>query len=165
MKCQNCRTTVTKKSKFCPNCGQRITPRVSAASPAKGSFPLVYAVGFIGVGILLGYAVFKFGSSSGSAQPGPAVRPDAPIHSAAVLAIAREFMCPCGTCTDPLDVCDCDHNHGALEVKTFIARQLQAGHEKPHIVEMVQAKYGGLKNSPVPGFKFEPPPGGPISGR
>ena len=159
MKCQNCQQTVNQKSKFCPNCGQRITRRVSTAnSSAKSTFPIGYAVGLLGVGILLGFAVFKFSSGSNSLQTAQTIQPAAPVQSAAVLDIAQEFMCPCGKCNDPLDVCNCDHEHGAMEVKGFIAQQLQSGHKKPHIVEMVQEKYGGLKNTAAPLFKFEPPP-------
>jgi hypothetical protein len=66
-------------------------------------------------------------------------------------------MCPCGSCNDALDECTCDDANGAVEVKSFIAQKLLEGHKKPHIVEMVQEHYGGLKNQTSTSFKFKLP--------
>ena len=77
------------------------------------------------------------------------------IQSTAVIEIAKEFNCPCGKCDHRLDSCSCDHPNGALEIKNFIAKQLGQGPKKPHIMEMVQDKYGGLKNESNAVFKNE----------
>ncbi len=145
MKCQSCQQTVTRKSRYCPNCGAAVIPRHSQSQPnAKSkSLTLPYAAALVGAGVLVGFLIFKFGASNSGSEYNANV--PVALQSAAVLDVAREFMCPCGNCSDPLDTCTCDHPHGAFEVKGFIAQQLAAGHKKPHIVEMVQQKYGGLK--------------------
>ncbi|MFQ6116163.1 MAG: zinc-ribbon domain-containing protein [bacterium] len=159
MKCQNCHHTVTRKSKFCPNCGTPIAARKSRPQQSKTQLPLGYALVLVMLGILIGFLIFKYTSNSGTdfSQTTTGIQGSQAIQSAAVLDIAQEFMCPCGSCSDPLDVCNCDHKNGALEVKSFIAQKLREGHKKPHIVEMVQEKYGGLKNKTAPSFDFVPP--------
>jgi cytochrome c-type biogenesis protein CcmH/NrfF len=121
--------------------------------------PMSYVLGLIVLGIGLGYAIFKFSSNSGGTSAGTAAnRPQAlPIQSEAVLDIAAQFICPCGSCSDSLDECTCDAPRGAVEVKSFIAQKFQEGHKKPHIVEMVQERYGGLKSISEPLFKLKPP--------
>lgn len=64
--------------------------------------------------------------------------------------VAAAFICPCGTCTDGLEVCDCEMVKGASEVRQFIHENLSAGHHPPHVIEMVDAKYGYRKNSRPP---------------
>ncbi|MFQ5750672.1 MAG: zinc-ribbon domain-containing protein [bacterium] len=160
MKCQKCHHTVTRKSKFCPNCGTSVVPRTAQKpEPTKTGLPLSYGIGLVGIGILVGFAIFKYTSNPGmnSIQAVSNVQNSPKIQSAAVLDIAREFTCPCGTCSDPLDICDCDHKNGAVEVKSFIAQKLQEGHKKPHIIEMVQTTYGGQKKTSEPIFNLEPP--------
>ncbi|MFQ5605108.1 MAG: hypothetical protein ACE5HS_17730 [bacterium] len=160
MKCQNCHNTVTRKTKYCPQCGEPVVARTSAReAPPKAKLPLGHALGLVGLGIILGYAILQFSSNSSSPTNQPVVnfQNTAAELNTVVLDIAKEFMCPCGTCSDPLDTCTCDHENGALKVKGFIAQQVRAGHKKPHIVEMVQTKYGGLKKEAKIQFKLEPP--------
>lgn len=160
MKCQSCNQTITRRSKFCPNCGAPVIPRKSQKqTQPKAKLPIYYAIGLVGLGILVGFAIFKYtsNSESNSFQAVSNFRNSQPIQSAEVLDIAREFICPCGSCSDSLDECTCDQKNGALEVKRFIAQKLREGHKKPHIVEMVQEKYGGLKSEKGPSFKFVPP--------
>ncbi|MFQ5864948.1 MAG: zinc-ribbon domain-containing protein [bacterium] len=160
MKCQNCHHTVTRKSKFCPNCGTPIVARKSQhQQQAKTQIHFGYSLALVGLGIVIGLAIFKyaFNSEDKSSPVTSAIQTDQLLQSAVVLDIAREFMCPCGSCSDPLDVCTCDHKNGALEVKSFIAQKLREGHKKPHIVEMVQEQYGALKNESAPLFDLKPP--------
>lgn len=152
MKCQNCNRTVTRKTRFCPNCGKPIVHRKSQKQPRRtGRIPLVYVIGLLLLGGMLGFALFKLTANTDH-HSSDAAEANFQAASAgqdpAVLDIAREFMCPCGACNDPLDVCTCDDKHGAVEVKSFIAQQLQLGHKKPHIVAMVQEEFGGLKKAP-----------------
>ncbi len=145
MKCQNCRSTVTRKSKFCTSCGERIVPRTSApAHKAKPVMPVSYAFVLVAVGVVFGFVVFKFSAKPiVSAFPTSSEMPGvSSIQSAAVSDVARELMCPCGSCSDPLDPCQCDHPDGAVTVKAFIAQKLAEGHKKPHIIDMVHEKYG-----------------------
>lgn len=148
MKCEKCGRTITKKSKFCPYCGTLVTPKTgSKKEVSRSSFSVGYAVIFIGIGIILGYSIFKFTSTSQPNSVSSSFQKTLPVQSAAVLDIAREFMCPCGSCNDSLDDCTCDMPRGAVEVKSFIAQKLQENHKRAHIIEMVQEKYGGLKSS------------------
>lgn len=67
-----------------------------------------------------------------------------------VYQVAAEFICPCGTCTDGLEVCDCEMPKGASEVRQFIFDHLNGGHRPPHVVEMVSARYGYRKSGRPP---------------
>ena len=161
MKCKKCRHTVTRNSQFCPNCGERIVHQQSDRTAKKQpGIPIGAAVGLLAFGIFLGFAIFKLTSTPNNkvSQTGPIVSNIALGQNAAVAEIAQDFMCPCGTCNDPLNECTCEHKHGAAEVKGFIAQQLQAGHKKPHIVAMLKEKYAGLRSVSAPPFKFVPPP-------
>jgi predicted RNA-binding Zn-ribbon protein involved in translation (DUF1610 family) len=154
MRCQNCNNTVTSKSKFCPHCGERIILRSSSKKKQSTArnIPLSYAVGFVGLGLLLGFIIFKSYSNSTS-RTFPSVsniNSSSLIQSPAVSDVAKEFMCFCGSCTDRLDECSCEHKNGAREVKSFIAQKLSEGHEKPHIVEMVRSEYSVAINTNLP---------------
>lgn len=155
MKCQNCQHTVTRKSKFCPKCGERILPRTSSQKAGRGrNISVGYTLGLVGLGILIGFAVFKYSSESldQTNRTTPNLQVGSSVQSPAVLDIAKDFICPCGSCSDPLDTCQCDHPNGALEVKGFISQKLQEGHKKPHIVEMLMEKYAGLRSKPGTSF-------------
>ena len=65
----------------------------------------------------------------------------------AVYQVAAEFICPCGTCTDGLEVCDCGMVKGSTEVRTKIHELLQV-HHAPHVIELIEAEYGYRKNKP-----------------
>lgn len=153
MKCANCNRTVTKKTKFCPECGNKIVPKTSKSGPKEPKkITAVQAGLLIGVGIIVGIAILKIGESTPDSASSPPVS-DFPssLQSPAVLEIAAEFDCFCGSCEDRLDVCTCEHPRGALEVKGFILQKLQEGHHKPHIVEMVRENYGsGVSSIPPP---------------
>ncbi len=147
MKCTNCNQTVTRKSRFCPNCGSPVQPRRSQRSAAPQRPSPVYSAILLGIGVVLGATLVKLTSDRPVRMPATAAPAalnlpvTADISSPAVLDIAREFMCFCGTCEDRLDVCDCEHDNGALEVKGFIAQKLREGHKKPHILELVREQY------------------------
>jgi len=152
MKCSNCNRTVTKKTKFCPNCGKPIVHRkTKPAEKDSRKTTIARSVVLVAVGVLLGIGILKLsedppvtGSESSTAFP-------ASLQSPAVLEIAGEFDCFCGSCEDRLDVCTCEHDNGALEVKGFILQKLQEGHHKPHIIEMVKETYsGGVMSIPSP---------------
>ena len=168
MKCQSCGKTVAKKTKFCPSCGEPIVHRRSDAPQAhpRRSIPLSYALAFIAGGAIIGFLYFKFSSTptppqmvvgggfqgaSGSVQAvaiPAALRPQ-------VQEIASEFMCPCGGCDDLLSECVCEMKNGALEVKQFIAQQLQSGAPKPQIVAAVTQRYGHYQGGSGPNVDFK----------
>lgn len=153
MKCQKCHSTVTRKSKFCPNCGTPVTPRTSQKrSQPQSKMPLGYALALVGLGILAGISILKLSETPTNQSLPRSFDAQSSLagQGGAVMDIAREFMCPCGTCTDPLDVCDCDHKGGAQEVKGFIAQKLREGHKKPHIMEMVQTEFAAKRRGIPP---------------
>lgn len=159
MKCQKCKRTVTRKSKFCAHCG---SPVVHRSTPKKQSKPKLqpgYLVALLFIGALVGYGISKITSQNQRAAPISTVggRSSAGSLSAQIIDIAREFNCPCGTCDHSLEVCSCEHPNGALEIKNFIAQLLMQTHKKPHIMEMVQAKYGGLKEPAKEPLKLDFP--------
>ena len=148
MKCQNCHRTVTKKSKFCPNCGQRIVPRTaSRPAPQKSKMPIGYAVSLVAFGIAIGMLILKFSTEPGSSTPPPSnLAGQFGATNVTVADIAEGLKCACGTCEHLLNECDCEHPAGALEVKGVIRQKIGEGHKKPHILEMLFAKYPGLKS-------------------
>lgn len=159
MKCQNCHRTIARKSKFCPHCGTAVVHPAPRRTEQRqtSKLPVHYWLGLLALGALLGIAALKIVQDQ-SKELESAGNNLVPAQNSEVLEVAREFMCPCGNCSDALDTCSCDHKNGALEVKAFISQQLQNGHKKPHIVEMVQNRYGGLKaQNKVPPFEFSPP--------
>jgi hypothetical protein len=155
MKCQACHRTVTRKSKFCPDCGERIVPRTTSKKvEKKPAFSLPYAVGLIAIGLLIGYLIFKENAPGDGAASG--FQNSEAVQSAIVTEIAQQFDCTCGQCTHSLEECDCAHPGGAQEVKGFIVQKIQERHHTPHIVEMVQQQFGGLKSQPMPELNLDP---------
>lgn len=95
----------------------------------------------------IGILIFKFSAepSLGTVPP-PANLAGRFGTSAVMLAeIAEGLKCACETCEHWLNECDCEHPAGALEVKALIRQKIGEGHKKPHILEMLFAKYPGLK--------------------
>lgn len=122
-------------------------PRSAPKEVSSGlKIPIGYAIGFVALGIIIGLVIKESSNSSEqSVRPVTSFQPATGMDSPAVLAIARDYMCLCGNCTDPLDICKCEHAKGALEVKAFISQQLQGGHKSPHIKEMLMQKYPNIK--------------------
>ena len=153
MKCRKCNRTVTRKSKFCLNCGSPIIQRSSEKRKPKQKLSAGYGIALFISGILVGFGLSKIGSGNQGGSTISGFQETRVIQSAVVIEIAKEFNCPCGKCDHRLDSCTCDHPNGALEIKNFIANQLRQSHKKPHIMEMVQDKYGGQKNDSKAVFK------------
>lgn len=158
MKCQTCQHNIARRSKFCPNCGSRVEQRVQQQpSAGKPPFPFHWALIILAAGMILGIGILKLTETNqpAAATAGPVVAA-LPINSPQVLDIAKELNCPCGTCSDALATCDCDHENGAIAVKSFIAQKISEGHKKPHILQLVQAQFGAQKAQLAP-LKFEVP--------
>ena len=166
MKCPSCGRHASPRAKFCEYCGGLLAPRHSATpGPVTRStnWPLLIAV-LLG-GLLLGAGIMY--ATRDQSQPAPVATAGfdptlrgAPLASAfpEVFQVAAEFICPCGTCTDGLEGCDCVMVKGASEVRRFIYENLQAGHRPPHVIEMVAAKYGYRKRGGPPiSFENLPP--------
>lgn len=149
MKCQNCHGTVTKKSNFCPSCGEKIVLRKSSRNAVKPkNIPAANAILLIAVGVAIGFLIFKAAEDSGrQTRTTPVNYGNAfNVGPVAVNQIVTGLRCICGTCEHLLNECECEHPEGAKEVKTFIGQQLQAGHKKPHILEMLFARYPKFKS-------------------
>jgi len=57
--------------------------------------------------------------------------------------VVSKFICGCGKCTDPLDVCTCDT---ASEERSFIQTEVAENISQEGIVLAMVDKYGGLKD-------------------
>ena len=159
MKCQNCNRTITRKSKFCPHCGNEVILKKAMEQKfQKPKTTIGYSVILVAVGIILGFVITKFSENVNAPieQNTASTITDAQVaFNPQVNQIARRFICPCGNCEDSIDVCSCEHKNGALEVKAFIAQQLQDGHKERHIIEMVQQKYSPQPSKSALLFEFE----------
>jgi hypothetical protein len=157
MKCPACRRHITPRSKFCPYCGKPVSTRRSdkASAPAtKTNWPLYLTLVIAGVAI--GALAFNWLQER---------KPAAPAHFDSTLRgeqlakrypqvyeVASQFNCPCGDCNDGVEVCDCEMERGAAEVRLFIYQLLQV-HQPAHAIEIVAQKYGHRKN----GITVSPP--------
>jgi hypothetical protein len=111
-------------------------------------------VALVTVGVLLGAVMVYF--IVGKNTPAEVSAFDGRLRGAelaqkfpAVYEVASQFICPCGTCTDGLEVCDCGMPRGSTEVRTKIYELLRQ-HHVPHVVEIIAAEYGYRKNAATP---------------
>lgn len=155
MKCQSCGHTVTRRAQFCAHCGAGVVMRVNEqkAAPEKPRWP-IYAALILG-GLVAGALMVYFIIQPKNAPTGR-THFDGTLHGAAlaqqypdVYEVASQFICPCGTCTDGLEVCDCGMPKGSTEVRTLIYQLLQQ-HHVPHVIELIDKQYGYRKNSATP---------------
>ena len=66
-----------------------------------------------------------------------------PIFSSAVLDIAKDFTCSCGSCGErDLVVCTCET---ANQEKNYIQNMLNQGYDRSTITTRIEALYGGRK--------------------
>jgi hypothetical protein len=148
MKCPTCGREIGRTNRFCAGCGAPVSSRTLTARPNHRMLAGIGAFLFLAVGF--GLAQLRGSSAAhppwNGAAPARLPAQARPVDST-VLAIAEQFDCPCGTCRDPLATCACEQQNGAVEVKQFIAHKLAEGHPKSHIVELVNQKYGGLKEA------------------
>lgn len=167
MKCANCGRHASPRAKYCESCGHPLSPRRSVSTETANNTNWTLLVAILLGGILLGAGVMYV--SRDKTQPAAVAmsafdpRMRGPQLAAAfpeVYQVAAEFTCPCGTCTDGLEVCDCEMVKGASEVRQFIFDNLNAGHRPPHVIEMVAARYGYRKNGRPP-ITFENLPPAP----
>ena len=102
--------------------------------------------------------LYLFHQSSQSSRQ-PARQPAAfeqfsnnPIIERDVIAVAANFVCPCGSCGElPLETCTCQT---AVQERQFIRDKLQSGQNREQVIAAVNASYGGFK--PNQGLKFNP---------
>ena len=145
MYCSNCGHKNTRKNKFCISCGSNL--KAPQSRPKQKRVNQNSQIKVVAIAALAIISVLLFIIISNDKQPAQA---SAPLQSAAVLEIAKNFHCFCENCDDRLDVCDCTHTGGATEVKNFIAIKLKEGHRKEHIIEMVQQKFSATQKLVVP---------------
>lgn len=159
MKCSSCGHRVTRHAKFCAACGALIIPRSKTAAPAPAGsrswfFGALLLAAGIATGAVLMYSAIHTSSAShshngfDSSLRGTALAAQYPQ----VYEVAAHFICPCGSCTDGLELCDCDMKNGSFQVRHEIYQLLQA-HEVPHVVALIAERYGHRKTgatSPTP---------------
>ena len=94
----------------------------------------------------------------------PPAEPDRPssvdLDDARIIEVASAFDCPCGGCGPMgLDACTCAMPRGAVEVKSFIARELELGASPAEVIGRTAAVYGSRK--PETGDRFRAGARGP----
>ena len=171
MKCPTCGRRITPRSNFCPYCGKPAAPRRSKpeAQTTQSRLPLYVAlvVGGIAIGVLTFYWFQKQETATTTATAAstnfdPTLRGEQLAKQyPAVYEVASQFNCPCGTCDDGIEVCDCEMERGAAEVRMYIYQLLQI-HETPHAIKLVEEKYGHRKSGASEAPKFEKLPPLPL---
>lgn len=163
MKCLSCGHHVIKRAKYCDACGAPIVPRVSVREEStRKSWHLMAVILTIGIVVGAGsvYLLTKPQEAAHNhADFDPSLRGAALAQRyPGVYEVASQFICPCGSCTDGLEVCDCDMIKGSFQVRAEIFSLLQT-HEPPHVIELITARYGYRKNaaSPAPSPWEKPP--------
>ncbi len=116
------------------------------------NWPVIAAALLIGVIIGAMTMYSRSGHSGNGAQAfDPRIRgPQLAAMFPMVYNVASQFNCPCGSCNDGLEICDCEMKNGASEVRAFIYAQLQSGHKPFHVAEMVEQRWGHRKGVPAP---------------
>jgi hypothetical protein len=131
--------------------------RSSPKTQSKQKIHIGYVIALLVIGAMVGYGISIIGSKNQGVGLTSTFDGNDASLSATIFDIAKEFNCPCGKCEHSLEICSCDHPNGAAEIKNFMTQQLYKTHKKPHIIEMVQAKYGGLKEPTKQPLKFDFP--------
>jgi ribosomal protein L40E len=150
-KCKSCGQLNDLDALFCVACGEEIirAPREDQkGQPSGPSYKMIALV--IGLIFLLGFFV-KVGTtffkaekpSSLSSSLAPVSKSMINVDEAQVIAVAKNFKCPCGGCgEDALETCSCDMPKGAVETKSFIREKLSEGFTVEQVIESVDKKYG-----------------------
>jgi ribosomal protein L40E/cytochrome c-type biogenesis protein CcmH/NrfF len=150
-KCRSCGQFNPLDALFCVACGEEISrpskegPKKPSTGPSYKTIALVIGfVFFFGLLVKLGTAFFKPGkTSSRSSSLAPVSKSAINVDEAQVIAVAKNFKCPCGGCgEDALETCTCDMPKGAVETKNFIREKLAEGLTVEQVIELVDKKYG-----------------------
>jgi hypothetical protein len=163
MKCHDCGRRISPRSKFCPYCGKPVTPRrnPSRAAEAQPRWPIYLAL--VVAGIAIGALSLRWlqKPETGAAVTATAADFDPTLRGEQlarlypeVYEVASHFNCPCGSCDDGVEVCDCEMERGGAEVRLFIYQLLQA-HKPPHVIELVAEKYGHRKSGVPSSLELE----------
>lgn len=117
-----------------------MSTRKNSGGAALKPMPMIMgAAALIVFGMLLSTVLIDKSATS----PAPGVAAVTPVFSSAVLEIARDFYCSCGSCGQKeLLVCTCDT---AVQEKNYIQDLLDKGYDKESINSTVQAMFGGKK--------------------
>jgi len=150
MKCQSCGHRVERRAQFCSFCGAPVVARTTThgETPAKPKWPFLLAL--VMAGIIVGGIGVNLVSNTQDTKSradgfDPMLRGEALAAAyPEVYYVASQFTCPCGTCDDGLEVCDCQMPRGATEVRALIHELLQV-HRPPHIIELIESQFGHRK--------------------
>ncbi len=116
------------------------TRRKSAGGVAIKPLPMILgAAALIVLGMLLSTVLID----QSAPAPASGAATATPVYSSAVMDIARDFYCSCGSCgQEELVICSCDT---AVQEKNYIQDLLDKGYDKESINATVQAMFGGKK--------------------
>ena len=150
-KCRNCGHFNELDILFCISCGEEMIKAKKEDHKRSSDGPSYKAIALvIGLVLLLGFSV-KLGMSflkeerspKLSSSPGAISTFMKNVDEAKVIAVAKNFKCPCGGCgEDALETCTCDMPRGAVETKNFIREKLSEGFTVEQVIELVDKKYG-----------------------
>ncbi len=136
-------------------------PRPQENKGPRPRWPLLLAL--VAGGVLLGALAMQLLQQKEPSPPTTHAHFDGTLRGEALAAqypavyqVASEFICPCGTCTDGLEVCDCAMAKGSTEVRTKIHDLLQL-HHAPHVIQLVEAEYGYRKGKDSSSLKLPAP--------
>ncbi len=161
--CSSCGKLVQQGSKFCSFCGARIKDhKSSSGKPAgtrarsvraqsrvgsktksgnSGNRALGYAILAV---LILGIGAFVIWTQVSSNKKAVEEKTSY-THtewSSAVLSVAKNFNCPCGECSDRLDICTCDLPNGAVDAKTYIRELLDSDLSQFAAIQKVEERFG-----------------------
>lgn len=108
---------------------------------SQNQFIKWFGVGFlIMIGIMIGSIINRPANSRGVGTDNTVTR----IYTSAVLDIANEFLCACGSCNEPnLAACTCDT---AKQEKNLIHELLNKGYDRAKVIQTIEAMFGGRKS-------------------
>ncbi len=158
MKCLSCGRHIAPRSNFCPYCGKPAAPRRNKIDTQKTTVRWLLYLVLLVASIAIGVLSFRWlqeketYTATGTATDfDPTVRGEqlAQLYPT-VYEVAAQFNCPCGDCNDGVEVCDCQMERGAAEVRSFIYQLLQI-HKPQHVIELVAEKYGHRKKERIAG--------------
>lgn len=167
--CPSCGFENIKEAAFCSNCGNNFSGKKINSSNKNGrnrnksmqrirnqskelNFSNIIKEHKLITTVVIAFLIFLVYQSiphnkeykNSEYSPTPAASSIANVMSDSVAAgVVSKFICGCGECTDPLDVCTCET---ASEERSFIQTEVAQNISQEGIVLAMVNKYGGLKD-------------------
>jgi predicted RNA-binding Zn-ribbon protein involved in translation (DUF1610 family) len=166
--CPSCGFENIKEAAFCSNCGNNFSRNKNSSSKKNGknknksrqrirkqskelNFSDILKEHKLITTVVIAFLIFLVYQSIPHTKeyknleytPASSASSIANVMSDSVAAVVSKFICGCGKCTDPLDVCTCKT---AAEERSFIQKEVYQNISQEGIVLAMVDKYGGLKD-------------------